>query len=80
MLGRYFPISIGIHADAATATNQIYHEVKKQKTILDVKKWTNSYLKERSIFLADREKINSKNIFPIQPSGLFKELRVMKKA
>ena len=75
MLGRYFPISIGICADAATATNQIYNEIKKQKIILDVKKWTNSYLKERNIFLADREKINSNNIFPIQPSGLFKELR-----
>ena len=75
MLGRYFPISVGICADAATATNQIYNEIKKQKIILDVKKWTNSYLKERTIFLADREKVNSKNIFPIQPSGLFKELR-----
>ena len=75
MLGRYFPISIGICADAATATNQIYNEIKKQKIILDVKKWTTSYLKERNIFLADREKINSNNIFPIQPSGLFKELR-----
>ena len=75
MLGRYFPISVGICADAATATNQIYNEIKKQKIILDAKKWTNSYLKERTIFLADREKVNSKNIFPIQPSGLFKELR-----
>ncbi len=43
MLGRYFPISIGIHADAATVTNQIYNEIKKQKTILDVKNWTKSY-------------------------------------
>ena len=75
MLGKYFPISVGICADAATTTNQIYNELKKQKTILDVKHWTNLYLKERANFLADRDKINSKNIFPIQPSGLFKELR-----
>ena len=33
MLGRYFPITVGIHADAATATKQIYNELKKQKTI-----------------------------------------------
>ena len=33
MLGRYFPITIGIHADAATATKQIYNELKKQKNI-----------------------------------------------
>ena len=31
MLGKYFPIVIGINADAATATNQIYNEIKKQE-------------------------------------------------
>jgi len=75
MLGRYFPISIGIHADAATATSQIYNEIKKQKTILDVKNWTNTYLKERVKFLSDRDKVNSLKKFPIQPLGLFKQLR-----
>ena len=74
MLGRYFPISIGIHADAALTANQIYKQIKKQKIVLNVKKWTNSYLKERSKFLIDRDNIKSKN-FPIQPSALFKELR-----
>ena len=75
MLGRYFPISVGICADAATVTNQIYNELKKQKTILDIKHWTNLYIKERVNFLNDRNKINSKKDFPIQPPGLFKELR-----
>ena len=74
MLGRYFPISVGINADAALVTNQLYEELKKQKIVLNVKEWTNSYLKERSKFLIDRSKIKSKN-FPIKPSGLFKELR-----
>jgi thiamine pyrophosphate-dependent acetolactate synthase large subunit-like protein len=75
MLGRYFPISVGICADAATVTNQIYNELKKQKTILDVENWTSLYMKERVNFLNNRNKINSGKIFPIQPSGLFKELR-----
>jgi len=75
MLGRYFPISIGIHADASTVANQIYNEIKKQKTILDVKNWTNSYLKKRAKFLIDRDKVNSLKQFPIQPQGLFKQLR-----
>ena len=74
MLGRYFPISIGIHADAALTANQIYKQIKKQKIVLNVKKWTNSYFKERSKFLIDRDNIKSKNL-PIQPSALFKELR-----
>ena len=75
MLGRYFPISVGICADAATATNQIYNKLKNQKTILNIKHWTNSYIKERINFLKDRDKIKLKKNFPIQPSGLFKELR-----
>ncbi len=74
MLGRYFPISVGIHADAALVTNQLYEELKKQKIVLNVNEWTNSYLKERSKFLIDRSNIKSKN-FPIKPSSLFKELR-----
>ena len=75
MLGRYFPISIGICADAATATKQIYNEIKKQKVILDVKNWTNDYLKERTSYLNKRDENNSLNKFPIQPAGLFKQLR-----
>jgi thiamine pyrophosphate-dependent acetolactate synthase large subunit-like protein len=75
MLGRYFPISVGICADAAKTTNQIYNELKKQKVTLDIEHWTNLYLKERTNFLNNREKISLKKIFPIQPTGLFKELR-----
>ena len=75
MLGRYFPISIGICADAATTTKQIYNEIKKQKIILDVKNWTNNYLKERTSYLNKRDKNNALNKFPIQPAGLFKQLR-----
>ena len=46
MLGRYFPISIGICADAATATKQIYNEIKTQRLILQTKDWTKKYLRE----------------------------------
>ena len=51
MLGRYFPVSVGICADAATVTNQIYNELKKQKTILDVKIGLIYIIKERKNFL-----------------------------
>ena len=73
MLGRYFSISIGIHADAALTTNQLYNELKKQKIVLNVKKWTNFYLKERSKFLINRDNRKSKN-YPIQPAALFKKV------
>ena len=75
MIGRYFPISVGICADAATATKQIYNEIKKQKVILEVSNWTNNYLKERNNFLIKKDRDSSINKFPIQPSGLFKQLR-----
>jgi len=74
MIGKYFPVAVGINGDAAKVTDQLYKEIKKQNIILDLKKWTNNYLKERNNFLINREKINQKN-FPIQPEGLFKQLR-----
>ena len=74
MIGRYFPVAVGINGDAATVADQLYKEIKKQNIILDIKKWTNNYLKERKKFLITRDKIKQKN-FPIQPKGLFKQLR-----
>jgi len=75
MIGKYFPVVIGINADAATATNQIYKEIKKQKIKLDIKNWTNAYLKNRKDYLLNRDKDNLGKNFPIQPKGLFKQLR-----
>jgi thiamine pyrophosphate-dependent acetolactate synthase large subunit-like protein len=75
MLGKYFPIVLGINADAATATKQLFDEIRKQKLKLDATKWTNTYLNERKKFLINRDKYNLGKNFPIQPKGLFKELR-----
>ena len=74
MIGRYFPVNVGIHGDAALVTDQILAELRKQKKIFNYEEWTNSFLLERSKFLKDRDNIKSKN-FPIQPNGLFRELR-----
>ena len=75
MIGKYFPVAIGINADAATATNQIYDEIKKQKKKFDIKNWTNLYLKERKNYLLNRDIKDLGKNFPIQPKGLFKQLR-----
>ena len=74
MIGRYFPVEIGIYADAATFTDQINNEIKKTKFTTNLKEWTTRYLHERKNFLIDRDKIKFKN-YPIQPKGLFKQLR-----
>ena len=75
MIGRYFPISVGICADASTATRQIYNEIKAQKLISETNNWTKKYLKERNIYLNCRDNESGLNKFPIQPKGLFKQLR-----
>ena len=74
MLGKYFPIKIGINADAATTANQLLREFKKQKIKSEVKIWTEKFKNDRSNYLFQRNNIPSKN-YPIQPPGLFKELR-----
>jgi len=74
MIGRYFPVVVGIYGDAATIADQLYKEIKKQNITLDIKKWTNNYFNERKNFLLKRDKFKQKN-FPIQPNGLFKQLR-----
>jgi len=74
MIGRYFPVAVGIYGDAATIADQLYKEIKKQNITLDIKKWTNNYFNERKNFLLNRDKFKQKN-FPIQPNGLFKQLR-----
>jgi thiamine pyrophosphate-dependent acetolactate synthase large subunit-like protein len=75
MLGKYFFIVFGIHADAATATSQLLTEIKKQKIRLNSEKWMNDFMHEREIFLDKRDKLSKFNNFPIKPSELFKELR-----
>ncbi len=74
MIGRYFPVTVGIYGDAATIADQLYKEIKKQNITSDIKKWTNNYLNERKKFLFNRDNFKQKN-FPIQPNSLFKQLR-----
>ena len=73
MLGRYFPVSIGICADAITVVKQLFNEIKKNKLKSEANNWTKKYLSERKKFLQKRNITEDK--FPIQPNSLFKQLR-----
>ena len=75
MLGKYFPVKVKIHADAATATKQIYDQIKRDRVKLNLNNWTNFYIKERKEYLQNRDKQNLGPNFPIQPKGLFQQLR-----
>lgn len=73
-LGRYFPIEIGIWADAPTAANQLTAIIQNLAARADAETWTESFKTERAQYLAERD-ANAIMTHPIQPSGLFKELR-----
>ncbi len=74
MIGRYFPVLIGINGDAGTVADQLYKEIIKHRIKLDIKNWTESFLIHRKNFLYERDNFKFRN-FPIQPKGLFKQLR-----
>ena len=73
MLGKYFPVSVGICADASTVAKQLYNKIKINKLSKEIENWTKKYLNERTNYLQTRDRVIDK--FPIQPSTLFKHLR-----
>ena len=73
MLGRYFPVSVGICADASTVAKQLCNKIKINKLSKEIDNWTRKYLNERAHYLQNRDRITEK--FPIQPATLFKQLR-----
>ncbi len=73
-IGRYFPIALGIWADAPTAAIQLTKEIENLDAREEVESWTKSFLDERSAFLQKRDE-DADLSYPIQPSGLYKELR-----
>ena len=73
-IGRYFPIALGIWADARTAAIQLTRALENLEARAEVEAWTKSFLDERSAFLKKRED-DADESYPIQPSGLYKTLR-----
>lgn len=74
-LGRYFPIKLGIWADARAAARQLCQELGKLEARAEVDAWTRAYIDERQNYLQDRDAKAETEAHPIQPSGLYKELR-----
>jgi len=75
MIGRYFPVSVGICADASTVAKQLCNKIKSNKLNKEILNWKKKYSNERANYLKarDRDKVTDK--FPIQPATLFKQLR-----
>tara|TARA_B100001094_G_scaffold204746_1_gene198672 strand:+ start:1558 stop:3249 length:1692 start_codon:yes stop_codon:yes gene_type:complete len=74
-IGRYFPIALGILGDAKKIATQINEPTINQKFLKEVNHWTKKFQSEREEYLNNRELNANMKLQPIQPSGLFKELR-----
>lgn len=74
-LGRYFPITLGIWADAPTAAKQIGRALGNLEGRAEVEKWSEAFKEERVTYLRKRDAEAELNAHPIRPSALFHELR-----
>jgi thiamine pyrophosphate-dependent acetolactate synthase large subunit-like protein len=74
-IGRYFPIELGIWADARQTAIQLTAAFSRFEKIAEVEQWTNEFEAERQKYLVDRDTNAAINQYPIQPSGLYKVLR-----
>ena len=74
-IGRYFPVALGIWADARTAARQLCDALTNMERRTEVEAWTRRYREERTAWLEQRDTEAETETHPIQPSGLFKVLR-----
>ena len=73
-IGRFFPVALGIWADAPTAAGQITQELAQIERQADAAGWVADFEAERAAFLDARDR-DANTGHPTQPSGLFRELR-----
>ena len=76
-IGRYFPIALGMIADAPTAAQMLAEAIEAKEKRHKADAWTNAYLTERGAYLAERDekaKALAASEF-IQPAALYHRLR-----
>ena len=74
-IGRYFPVEVGIHADAKTVTDELYKMLETHKSKKEVQDWSDQFKDNRKKYFEKRDADADTESVPILPSGLFKELR-----
>ena len=74
-IGRFFPVEIGIWADAPTAALQLRDALAKLENRKLADGWTKAFQTERAAYLVKRDADAQLSAQPIHPSGLFKILR-----
>ena len=73
-IGRFFPVALGIWADAPTAAAQLTAAIAARTQRAAADDWVSAFQAERAAYLAKRD-ADAILSHPTQPSGLFKVLR-----
>lgn len=73
-IGRFFPVAVGIWADARDAANKLVDALGTVDAKAEVEAWAATFETERAAYLEQRD-ADAIDTDPIQPSGLFKEFR-----
>ena len=74
-IGRFFPVSIGIWADAISVATQLADCLEKLQLLRLADDWTELAMSERQMYLEQRDAESALDINPIQPTALFRILR-----
>lgn len=74
-IGRYFPVELGIFADAATVAQQILENLGGFQVRESVMRWSESFREKRAVYLEKRNTPASVDEGAIQPESLFWALR-----
>ena len=74
-IGRFFPIELGIWADAPTVASQLVKFAKEKDKQIASGKWCEEFLTSRSSYLRERKDQADMQAKPIQPAALFRLLR-----
>ena len=74
-IGRFFPVELGIWADAPTVASQLAKLAKEGATPIESSQWCEEFLTRRNIYLKERKDQADMHANPIQPTALFRLLR-----
>lgn len=74
-IGRYFPVSVGIWADAPTAAAQLHEALLQHSDRRQADAWCRRFIENRRAYLKRRDDAADFTACPIQPSALYRTLR-----
>ena len=74
-LGRFFPVEVGIAADAGAVADQLVAALAGHQAGAKARAWQVKFAADRAKLLADREAASAADADPIQPARLYRALR-----